>query len=108
EIAAVFGLSPWMTPLDLWRLKTDRDPGSAPNRAQLRGSRLESLVCETFERHAQVKLGEGVRGKHPHWSRGVRMVAATDGTLPNGGIFEAKTTRLGGSKHATFAAGHVP
>ena len=36
------------------------------------------------------------------------MRAATDGTLPNGGIFEAKTTTFGTKTHQRFAAGMIP
>lgn len=108
EIAAVFGLSPWMSPLELWRLKTDRPLAHTPNLAQQRGARLEGLVCQAFEQLAALTLDPGQRGRHPLWSQGVRMNAATDRTLPNGGIFEAKTTHLGSERHRVFATGGVP
>jgi len=108
EVAAVFGLSPWLSPLDLWKIKTDKPTTHLTSRAQRRGTRLEGLVRTTFERHAGLRLAPGQRGRHPRWSQGVRMTDATDATLPNGGLFEAKTTHIGSSRHQTFMAGHVP
>lgn len=50
DAAAVMGLSPWHTPVDLWRLKTGRAEPRAMNPGRLRqlerGKRLEPVVLE--------------------------------------------------------------
>lgn len=48
DIAAVLGLSPWKTPLDLWKDKTTpRNPDAAPvKRVLQRGIRWEGVVAE--------------------------------------------------------------
>lgn len=47
DIASVLGISPWRTPLDLWRDKvTPRVEGANPKRVFTRGVRWESVVAE--------------------------------------------------------------
>ncbi len=50
DAAAVMGLSPWATPLELWQQKTGRVPKPEPDRAQLkrfeRGHKLEPFICD--------------------------------------------------------------
>jgi predicted phage-related endonuclease len=48
DAAAVMGLSPWATPVELWRLKTGRDTPEPPDPVRLkmleRGKRLEPFI----------------------------------------------------------------
>lgn len=50
DSAAVMGLSPWATPVELWQQKTGRVPKPEPDRAQLkrfaRGHKLEPFIRE--------------------------------------------------------------
>ena len=50
DVAAVMGLSPWATPLELWRQKTGREPRQEPTAAKQRifnrGKKLEPYVVE--------------------------------------------------------------
>lgn len=50
DAAAVMGLSPWATPVELWQQKTGRVPKPEPDRAQLkrfaRGHKLEPFIRE--------------------------------------------------------------
>lgn len=49
DIAAVMGLSPWLTPLELWQLKTHRvEPEVTPQKARIfrRGHKLEPFIRE--------------------------------------------------------------
>ncbi len=108
EIAALFGLSPWLSPRELWRLKAGLPIRLPVTPAQHRGVALEPLVCQVFEDRAGLLLTPGQRARHPRWAEGVCMTAATDRTLPDGGIFEAKTTHLGGKLHSAFMAGDIP
>lgn len=48
EIAAVMGLSPWMSPFDLWWLKRTGDDSNGETSGMRRGLRLESLVLDDF------------------------------------------------------------
>ena len=48
DAAAVMGLSPWSTPVELWQFKTGRKPKAAPDPAQVRrwerGHKLEPFI----------------------------------------------------------------
>lgn len=50
DAAAVVGLSPWKTPVELWMEKTGRTPATEPDRQQRRrferGHRLEPFICD--------------------------------------------------------------
>ena len=49
DAPAVLGVSPWMTAVDLWRLKTGRvkpEPDPERDRRLERGKRLEPFICE--------------------------------------------------------------
>ena len=108
ELAAIFGLHPRLSARTLWRLKTGRRVAVQRSEAMERGVRLEPVVRHLYEVHSGERLRSGWRGKHPRWSEGVAMIAATDGTLLDGGIFEAKTTHFDTSRYVDFSAGRVP
>lgn len=49
ETAAVMGLSPWQTPLQLWEVRTGRTQ-PVINAAMARGAQLEPLAREAYEK----------------------------------------------------------
>jgi predicted phage-related endonuclease len=49
DAPAVLGVSQWMTPVDLWRLKTGRakqEPNEQRDRRLARGKKLEPFICD--------------------------------------------------------------
>ncbi len=108
ELAALLGLNPGMSALELWRVKTNRPVTRQRSEAMRRGVVLEPVVKKLFEQHTQTTLKTGQRLRHPRWQEGVVMKALTDGTLPDGRIFEAKTTHEQSPRHQQFMAGHIP
>ncbi len=108
EVAAVFGLHPLISPRELWMRKTGQGLPQRQNAAMRRGVALEPVVRRLYEEHTGLTLRAGQRLRHQEWGQGVAMIAATDGTLPDGGVFEAKTTRKGSHRDVMFEAGDVP
>jgi putative phage-type endonuclease len=49
ETAAVLGLSPWLTPYQLWEIKTGRRPQPEVTAAMAHGTKLEPLAREAYE-----------------------------------------------------------
>jgi len=61
EIAAVLGLSPWVSPFDLWWLKRTGEDSQAENKGMRRGRRYESLIVEDFaDEHPEFFVGNSV------------------------------------------------
>jgi putative phage-type endonuclease len=61
EIAAVLGLSPWVSPFDLWWAKKTGIDSQPENKAMRRGRRYEALVLEDFaEEHPELHVGESL------------------------------------------------
>ena len=57
DIAAVIGVSPWRSPLDVWLEKTGRAQQRETNYAMRRGTRLEALLLEEFgRRHPELRV----------------------------------------------------
>jgi putative phage-type endonuclease len=58
DVAAIMGLSPWKTPLQVWLQKTGRDGGDEPdNEAMYWGRVLEADVARRFaEEHPELKV----------------------------------------------------
>jgi putative phage-type endonuclease len=50
ETPAVLGLSPWLTPYQLWQIKTGRAAQPAVTPAMAHGTRLEPLARDAYER----------------------------------------------------------
>lgn len=48
DVAALFGLSPWRTPLDVWLDKVDPQPYRPSSYVQARGHALESLIARQY------------------------------------------------------------
>lgn len=91
EAAAAIGLSPYVSPLELWQRKTAREP--APdlqgNEAVFWGSALEPLIAQVY----QERTGRRVRRvnavlQHPEHRF---MLASLDRTVEGDGILEVKT-----------------
>lgn len=54
EIAAVLGISPWVSPFDLWWLKRTGEDSQTENPSMRRGRRYEALILEDFaEEHPE-------------------------------------------------------
>lgn len=61
EIAAVLGISPWVSPFDLWWLKRTGEDSQTENRDMRRGRRYEHLVLEDFaEEHPEFYVAPSV------------------------------------------------
>jgi len=57
DIAAVIGVSPWRSPLDVWLEKTGRPVTHEVTYAMRRGTRLEALLLEEFgRRHPEFRV----------------------------------------------------
>jgi putative phage-type endonuclease len=104
DIAAILGLSPWKTAVDVWLEKTGQTPDTEPNEAMYWGTVLEDVVA----RHYQDTTGHKVQRvnsllRHPknEWAIGNidravvtqgRRATAKDGILRGAeGILEVKT-----------------
>lgn len=110
DIAAIFGLSSWKSPVDIYRLKVGLDEPRDAGEAAARGSRLEGDVVRRFSEASGMTVTEGFDFmRHPDWPR-TRIQANTDGTLPGEppGIFEAKTASRGSSTAGAFLDRIVP
>ncbi|MGH3499420.1 MAG: YqaJ viral recombinase family protein, partial [Nocardioidaceae bacterium] len=58
EIAAVLGISPWVSAFDLWWSKRSGVDSQPPNRAMSRGRRYEALILDDFAAgHPEFVLG---------------------------------------------------
>lgn len=61
EIAAVLGISPWVSRFDLWWAKQTGHDSQAENREMLRGRRYEALILEDFaEEHPEFYVAPSV------------------------------------------------
>jgi len=76
DAPAVLGVSPWMTAVDLWRLKTGRvkpEPDPERDRRLERGKRLEPFICEMVvdklrdQGHEVKVLARNERYTHPKY-----------------------------------------
>lgn len=61
DCAAAMGLNPYMTPYQLWRLKTGRDEAQPTNDLQLCGQLHEETVSKLYEIKKKVKLRKVIR-----------------------------------------------
>lgn len=114
DMAPLLGISGWTTPVQLFNDKlglVERVFDARSQRRMDRGHRLEPLVCHMAEEELGLKLYPAeALVKHPRWSEGVRLLANPDRKVfhPEGdGIFEAKTTQLGGRTHHHFKEGQL-
>jgi len=92
ECAAILGVNPWATAIDVWRSKVEEPAEDKPSRAMQAGTELERLALEW----AAEELGQEVTRhdqtvslEHP---RHPAMRATPDGYAADGWIVEAKVT----------------
>ena len=88
EGAAVLGLSPWKSPIDVWRYKTGRQTNDAANsEAAHWGLRLEPIVAQEYADRNNVTLSDS-QGRY---KRGV-LSATIDYRIDDDTLLEIKTT----------------
>lgn len=90
DVAAICGLDPWRSPLDVWLDKTGRGTGFDGNAATLWGNLLEPVVAEHFAATTGLEVSpfEHVLAHDEHaW-----MLANPDRAVGADGILEIKTT----------------
>lgn len=89
DVAAILGLSPWKSPLDVYLDKIGEAPPDKETKRQRRGQAIEPLILRKFEERMGVQVARFreplVSEAHPF------MRANLDGRMPEGGqIVEAK------------------
>lgn len=99
EIAAVVGLSPWVSRFALWHRKRGNLPKQDVNAGMDWGHRLEPVVCQAWaERHSDLDVEEAGIYCHPErpWQiASVDRLLFDDEFLPNPvGLLEVKTAHL--------------
>lgn len=115
EAAAAIGLSPWMTPLELWRLKTGQTKAKdlSGNAAVEQGVRMEPILRDFFAAmHPEYSVEH-----HPYdllfQEERPFIFASLDGELTEvetgrKGILEIKTGTPTGAKWKEWADGNMP
>ena len=73
EIAAILGLNPWMTPLEVWLVKTGREPPFEGNEHTKRGQRQERQILECLAED----LGRGIATDCPSITHSSGLASAT-------------------------------
>mgnify|MGYP003578660013 CR=1 FL=1 len=65
EIAAVAGLNPWKSPLDVWGEKTGRIRTAEPDLAMQLGTYLEGFIAQQYANRTGFSLTKGQTRQHP-------------------------------------------
>lgn len=105
DIAAVLGLSPWRTPIDVWRDKVEPGPEPEPSEAMYWGTVLEDVVAREYSRrtgNAVQRLNRIIRHPLHDWAIGTvdrfvvsgnsRARVGADGWIAGAeGVLEVKT-----------------
>lgn len=92
DVAAVLGLSPWRTPLDVYLDKLGEAPKELTSQAAHFGTRLEAVVAAEFSERTGIRctMQEHMyRNPLAHWE-----IANIDRYAGPGAILECKTARL--------------
>ena len=91
DVAAILGISPWRTPLDVYLDKTGQSQDAAETPAMRWGTLLEPVMLDEFERTTGLSVERNLpmlaSQEHPH------MLANLDGVASDGAIVECKTSR---------------
>lgn len=97
DIAAILGMSKWMTPLQVWERKVHpMETDEAPTKAMLRGKRLERYILDMFEEELVIKVvRRGERYSHPEYPW---MRAEVDGETNGDWNIEAKSVHPNAAK----------
>lgn len=115
EAAAAIGMSPWQSPLELWRLKTyQAEPKDlSDNAAVQQGVKWEPILRDLFRKTHEEYIVE----HHPfdilYQSERPWLFATLDGEIVERetgrrGILEIKTSTPVGVKWKDWAEGHIP
>jgi len=80
EIAAVLGLSPWLTARELWEIKTGRREPQQMNAAMRRGTELEAAARFAVEAELGLSLSDPVL-RHPELPLGASLDGYAEGTV---------------------------
>jgi len=104
DIAAILGLSPWRTAVDVWMDKTGRAPDTEPTEAMFWGTVLEDVIAKHYadtEQRKVQRIGEMMRHpKHAWMLANIDRAIVTPGSrarfdvgklLGADGILECKT-----------------
>lgn len=97
DVAAVLGMSPWATPLDVWLSKQPDHDGGPPSEPMMWGHRLEPVVRDHYQAQRPGTIVETVPGVLAHPTRNW-MRASLDGlahTRDETRLLEVKTSRNG-------------
>lgn len=105
DAAAILGVSPYKTPLQLWEEKTGRRREQQLNPAMLAGTMAESHIRQWYELQNDVSLKEAtlINSKYP-WA-----IASVDGISKDNVIIECKFTNFEtfeGAKAGNIASHH--
>lgn len=111
DVAAVFGVSPWMTPMELWMIKKGRmKPADKANKNQLKmGHFLEPVAAYWYEQKTGNRVAEDTNlyqhADHPYALANFdrRFVRVSDN---ESGILECKSCTY--HKASEWAGGAVP
>lgn len=101
ELAAIGGLSPWRTPLDIWLSKIEGTQQEATTASQQLGLDIEGFLVHGIPGAKR----NSVTKSHPEWPV-VRLFATPDGWADRGAtLIEAKSVT---SRFADWADGAIP
>jgi putative phage-type endonuclease len=103
DAAAIMGVSPWVTPYQLWAVKRGLVPPQPPNPAMLRGSKLEPMIREAYEQ-AQGGLGFACLRVHAEY----KWMRASLDWLSSDETFFAEFKAPGAEAHRYALDGAVP
>lgn len=94
ETAAILGISPYDTPITIWRRKRGLEPPKEQSEAMRWGNVLEPLVLQRYEQEQGIQvISPDMTFRHPSLPQ---MIANVDGLAFSGKrVVEVKTTRNG-------------
>ena len=95
DAAAILGLSPWKTALEVWLEKTGQAPETEPTPAMYWGSVLEDVVAAEYAKRSGHKIQRRnllqTHPRYPYLCGFLDRVAVANGNGP--GVIECKTAR---------------
>ena len=91
EIGAIMGLNKWMTPIDVWKVKTGKQEEFQGNAATERGLLLEPVIRDWFEKESKNEI---YTGKAQTYRNHLFHASASPDFIYKDGLLECKTTRF--------------
>lgn len=91
EIGAIMGLNKWMTPIDVWKVKTGRQEEFQGNAATERGLLLEPIIRDWFKKETGLEIDQDIPKTYRNHL--FHASASPDFTYKDG-LLECKTTRF--------------